>query len=418
MNIKFSTIKQIYLFLAVFYYCGFLNFFSRLAAGGRGSDLMAENASGSLYKQIIGLILLLLGTYIISKNNHKVVIKYFRSCWPLLLLITYFAVSIYWSPEKNISIRRIIAFITAILCCFCLVLSFTPKSLLRYIAYAGVTAALLGLLIALINPGMAFGGEGERAYTFRGIFFDKNGGARFYAYSLIILYALGFKLHLKWLLPSGVLGLCILMANSVSAVILTIIGISLVILFNRLHSNSANLNLRRVFLALIIIGMSAVIINFAYNFILELFGRDPNLTNRALIWALLDEYIQEKPVLGFGFGAFWASSAVEGFVERWGFIGNAHSGYYETILNGGLVGLSLLFILLFKTISDLLKNYVYSSKDELIALCLSITLIQIIANYVGFVILNHNSLDMFLLSIVIFISSQYKLNNRKKIDTK
>ncbi len=416
MKISLSTIKQVYLFLAVFYYCEFLNFFSRIVSGGRSSDLMAENASGSLYKQVVGVILLLMGTYIVSRTNPKVVIKYLKSCWPLLLLITYFAVSVYWSPEKSISVRRVIAFITAILCCFCLVVSFTPKSLLQYIAYAGVTAALLGLLIALFNPGMAFGGEGERAFTFRGIFYDKNGGARFYAYSLIILYALNFKLNLKWLMPSGVLALCILMANSVSAIILTITGMSLVILFNRLHSNSANLNLRRIFLAIIIIGMSAIIVNFAYNFILELFGRDPNLTNRAIIWALLDEYIQEKPVWGFGFGAFWASSAVEGFVERWGFIGNAHSGYYETILNGGFVGLSLLFILLFKTISDLFKNYVYSSKDGLIALCLSIILIQIIANYVGYVILNHNSPDMFLLSIVIFISSQYKLNTRKKID--
>ena len=263
---------------------------------------------------------------------------------------------------------------------------------------------------------MAFGGEGERAFTFRGIFFDKNGGARFYAYSLIILFALNFSLTLRWLIPAGLLALCILLANSASALILTATGIGLVILLQKLHTNNTQTNLRRIILALIIIGAAAVFVNLAYNLILELLGRDPNLTNRAIIWSLLDPYIQERPIFGYGFGAFWASSIVTDFVERWGFIGNAHSGYYETLLNGGYIGLGLLIFLLIKVVKDLITAYIFSPKNSLIALCFSILVIQTIANYVGYVILNHNSSDMFILTTVIFLSTFLKLGTGKKID--
>ena len=74
MIVNLDSLKRMYLFLAVFYYCGFVNFLSRILSGGRGSDLMAENASGSLYKQIIGILLLLVGTYLISKKNHKILL--------------------------------------------------------------------------------------------------------------------------------------------------------------------------------------------------------------------------------------------------------------------------------------------------------------------------------------------------------
>jgi O-antigen ligase len=75
-------------------------------------------------------------------------------------------------------------------------------------------------------------------------------------------------------------------------------------------------------------------------------GRDTSLTTRTDMWpALLS--MQDQPLLGAGFNTFWTGRRLLQ-VEQ--LIGNmviqAHNGYLDTYLNGGLVGLGLLIGLL------------------------------------------------------------------------
>jgi O-antigen ligase len=72
-----------------------------------------------------------------------------------------------------------------------------------------------------------------------------------------------------------------------------------------------------------------------------LLGRDTD-TDRSNLWRECLEYIAERPVLGYGFNAFWTPDRVEeiGSVEQWG-VAEAHSLYLEMLLDGGGVGLGL-----------------------------------------------------------------------------
>ena len=172
-----------------------------------------------------------------------------------------------------------------------------------------------------------------------------------------------------------------------------------------MRTRSPNINLRRVIIITLLLCVAAVVIYFLYAFLLSLLGRDPTLTNRTIIWGLMDKYIEAENTLGYGFGAFWASDAVLGFVERWGYIGNAHSGYYEALLNGGLVGLALVVILSLKIVKDLVQGYIVSENSELLAALLAIILLQCVVNYIGFIIINHNSADMLIYTVISFIGS-------------
>lgn len=86
--------------------------------------------------------------------------------------------------------------------------------------------------------------------------------------------------------------------------------------------------------------------------IVRTFFSDPeNLSGRIGIWESVIPYIEKNPILGSGYGSFWAigysspiyETAVTEFITQ---IGHAHSGYIEVLLTTGLVGLVLALIAL------------------------------------------------------------------------
>jgi exopolysaccharide production protein ExoQ len=68
----------------------------------------------------------------------------------------------------------------------------------------------------------------------------------------------------------------------------------------------------------------------------SMLGREENLTGRTAVWKELVPVAMESPILGYGFGGFWSSTAREEYQ-----ISGAHNGYLDLILELGFVGLLL-----------------------------------------------------------------------------
>ena len=85
-------------------------------------------------------------------------------------------------------------------------------------------------------------------------------------------------------------------------------------------------------------------------------GRDTTLTGRTDLWAeLLKEPV--NPFLGTGYQSFWLGPRAEHYWKRYDFHPNqAHNGYLETYLNGGLVGVCLLIGMILSAGSNLKKE--------------------------------------------------------------
>jgi len=90
------------------------------------------------------------------------------------------------------------------------------------------------------------------------------------------------------------------------------------------------------------------------DLIFDLMGKDSSLTGRSLIWPYVIDQIGEKPLLGWGYCAFWSganplalqiSKAVAG--DNWWvmIIPNAHNGMLEMLLEIGFLGTSLFMFL-------------------------------------------------------------------------
>ena len=95
-------------------------------------------------------------------------------------------------------------------------------------------------------------------------------------------------------------------------------------------------------------------------------GKDMTFTGRTIIWAMLMEKIKKRPILGYGYGGFWQPSrgtdnpAVDILLPGV-HISGAHNGFFEVVLQLGLVGLILLFLSYCRTIVLAVK-YMTSSK--------------------------------------------------------
>ena len=85
-----------------------------------------------------------------------------------------------------------------------------------------------------------------------------------------------------------------------------------------------------------------VVLAFGFNINGDLagaVGRDPTLTDRTKIWAILLG-MHTNPLLGTGYQSFWLGSRLQWFWHSsgLGFLNEAHNGYLEIYLELGLIG--------------------------------------------------------------------------------
>ena len=113
--------------------------------------------------------------------------------------------------------------------------------------------------------------------------------------------------------------------------------------------------------------------------ILGILGRNVTLTGRTDLWAdLLREPI--NPILGTGYQSFWLGPGAVHIWEKYSFHPNqAHNGYLETYLNGGLVGLGLLIAMIVSTGSKLKKELLLGNDYGI--LCFSFLVVAVFYNW-------------------------------------
>tara|TARA_Y100000052_G_scaffold27467_1_gene35447 strand:+ start:5892 stop:7175 length:1284 start_codon:yes stop_codon:yes gene_type:complete len=400
------------LLLYFLYYFGLISFVSGFLGGKVGKNTVEEAASGNIINQIFGLLLLLLTVSSFFFSRRLSARKLIVDNKILLAFIVFCVLSFWWSVAPFVSIRRFIAFSTLILSSYLICQVFSTRSFLNLLLNFIFAVTVIGIVYTILSgKGLSFGFS-SRELGLSGIFLDKNAAARFYGYGIILHVALKRFSVKRDVLILITLIISLLLSQSVSALGMTLIGCSLVIGFNIFQGRNATESILRLVVFILLSIIVIVSIKYAYEYLLSLLGRDPGLTNRGIIWELLQPFIDDKPNLGYGFAAFWASDAATAFISRWGFIGNAHSGYYEILLNLGLVGLCLKLLFIGHFLKLALACFIKSSPYA--SFFLSIVIVQAVIDYAGFVIFNHNSFDMVLFFLAYFLTIKELNKNGKK----
>jgi exopolysaccharide production protein ExoQ len=94
---------------------------------------------------------------------------------------------------------------------------------------------------------------------------------------------------------------------------------------------------------------------------LELLGKNATLTGRIPLWAALVRDWANRPLLGFGYGAFWETTNQFNTAIRrqlnWSAVPHSHNGFVDCLLDTGALGLLLLLAVYFRALGRAIRLF-------------------------------------------------------------
>jgi exopolysaccharide production protein ExoQ len=329
---------------------------------GPNVDLVEAAKREAVFNKVTWLLFLAAGAWLVL-NRMNSALKILRATTPGFLILVVFATcSVAWSMNPAASLARLFHLGIVLLACLSVTMYGWHEKRFQQVVRPIITAFLIGSLIfGIAAPNLAIAPPTypHLETYWGGLTIGKNAlGA--IASTGAILWMHGWATREVKFLPAaaGVLLSLLLIALARAATFMLATALSFAVLFLMLRSSRG---LRRYMVYAV--GM-LVIVTVIYGLavlhvvpgldvvlapVLALTGKDATFTNRALIWEITREHIHLSPILGTGYGGFWAdvrpgTPAYDFFVPRMFFNpGECHDGYLEIINDMGYVGLLLLF---------------------------------------------------------------------------
>jgi exopolysaccharide production protein ExoQ len=249
--------------------------------------------------------------------------------------------SVLWSVAPSTTVTRSVAYFFLVVGAFGIAEIFDSHQLMRVTAWIGGFSAAISLILP--DPAIALGG------TFRGPFQGKNqlGEA-------MVIGVLG-GLHCiragggRRFLYYGVTALCTTLAflsKSGTALVTIFALVILHIIFTFYIKGGAT---RMISICLAIFATATFIfLMMNIDSIFIFLDKDPTLTGRTELWPYVIDYIYQRPLLGWGFTAFWIPSNPAGaeISSAVGFpLNEAHNGLLQLLLDVGIVGTTFFLFL-------------------------------------------------------------------------
>ena len=338
--------------------------------GGIETESPDSYLEGTPLDRNIYIVLILAAIIVLLRRNIDWSMLLTGNKW-LFIFFLYLGVSTFWSDYPLISMKRWIKDMGNVLM---ILVIFTDRGSMqalravfsRYVSFAIPFSVLLILFFPELG---SYLDEHATEAAFGGISTNKNGlgiilvvSGLFLAWDMAETWLKGngrkdrLDLLIRILL-FGALSWLMYMARSSTALVCLPAGAALLLL---LHANPV----RQYLNYLGIYATIAILVIFVLDFfpvivemVATLVGRDATFTGRTEIWHnLLRE--NTDPLVGSGYQSFWLQ---HGMRERYGEINQAHNGYLETYLNGGLIGLGLILAMIAATADKLRKNMVNGS---------------------------------------------------------
>jgi exopolysaccharide production protein ExoQ len=260
-----------------------------------------------------------------------------------LVLLTFFSTA--WSADPGLTLRRSIALLATTLFGVDFAVRYSLRDQLRLLAIALGSVVLLSVIVQVFFPGQIPTVDLLYPDAWVGLFGQKNEFGRIVVLATLVVLTAVRKsvggIIITVLALGTSLGLIIAAQSMTSFVALA--GMILVMQFAPTLRWSAGIRRAvQVFGTVIALPSLYALIHFRDS-VTGLMGRNASLTGRVKIWGLSLASIALKPILGYGYSAFWPASAEAMRIDvamNWT-VPHAHDAYIELALELGLVGLGL-----------------------------------------------------------------------------
>jgi O-antigen ligase len=352
--------------------------------------------AGGLTSRLMWLALLGCGIVVVLRRARRAA-TLLRYVNPFLLAFTVLvALSLIWSIEPEVTLRRLMRVVIMLLVAIGVALMGWHRLRFQNLLRPIVTIVLAASIVfGLVLPEYAIHQEtsGVLAGAWHGISSHKNGLGDLACVGLI------FWTH-AWLAreqaaPRALLGAavavtCLILSRSSTALMGAMFALLFLVLLLRLPRA-----LQR-YMPYLVIAFIAVLIAYAIAMLQilpgsaallkpigALTGKDMTFTGRTMIWAVMTDHVRQHPLLGIGYGAYWVvptpGKASYDYIQRLHFYpGSAHNGYLDIINDLGAVGGIVLLGFLIVFVAQALR--LLRSDRAMGALLLALFLHQAIAN--------------------------------------
>jgi exopolysaccharide production protein ExoQ len=341
---------------------------------------------GNFVEALINLSLIICAVVVLVRRRVSLATVIEENRW-LFICYLFWLLSVTWSDYPLITVKRLFKDVGNVAMVLVLLTARDPVEAFRAVA-ARLAYLCIPLSIVLIRYypeiGRAYGGYHGNEVMNIGVTTQKNAlGALAMVSALVMLWDLlnlRERRHLPrmkaTLISRGlVLLMCLYLlrlADSATSLICAVLGVALLIALSM-----PSMSRRPGLVESYGIGAAAIAALLDWTFrlragVVEGLGRDMTLTTRTEVWSVLLE-LQDSPLIGAGFGTFWAGWRQELVWSRLGVFVQAHNGYLDVYLNGGLVGVVMLALLLAWGYSRIRRALASGARDAGMRLVLLLT---------------------------------------------
>jgi exopolysaccharide production protein ExoQ len=288
-----------------------------------------------------------------------------RAVWPILFLVALTPISVFWSVLPMITLRRSLEFVGWTLIAIYLGERYTVEKFARLLAQTICLMIVASIAIYPIAPQYVL--DTTHAGAWRGLVLHKNFFGEYMALLVALLLLVRFR-QFPWL-RFVFLGLaCVLLFLSRSAT--SIVVCALVVATGPLW-RLARMNGKQRFPAYIVAGLTLFLTGYFVtgntDLLLKLLGRDSTLTGRTQLWGLVLDAVAKRPIVGYGFDAFFTGLRGESLnvlIRAGWLVPAAHNGFLELLLGLGIIGLAV-FLLVFVQTFNRALTYVRLEQNSM-----------------------------------------------------
>jgi exopolysaccharide production protein ExoQ len=346
------------LMVPLVYYASQGAFWFQREAPIRGFGALALNDTMGHNVIIATSICLIIVVLILSKLS-QIVSSCITMKWFTWLSILALA-STAWSQFPLATIRGSIYLVLNTLFAFYLYWRFKRQQLMKLLYLLGWVCLGASLVLIVFFPQFGvFKGAGEEFW--QGIYLNKNQCSMmtvFFLAAACYVKLTGIFARLLRLLQICLSVSVIVMSQSRTGWVLLACLMAYLSFDKLLHRFRAdNKIVVAVFSAAIVLPLVAGAVS-NWRKVTYYLGKDPTLTGRTQIWNSAIESAIKRPMVGYGYEAFWnglkGESANASLMSGWA-VSSTHNGWLAVWLTLGAIGVSILFCTLFKGIKDAIR---------------------------------------------------------------
>lgn len=320
-----------------------------------GAPLVSRFTQGHLSDAAFFSFLILLGLLVLNYRSRQVVATLRRNL-PLIVYLTYCALSLLWSDFPVVGFKRWIKALGSIVMALVILTDRDPESAIRRF-FSRVSFLLLPLSVLFIEvyPSLGTGWDpsGHVIYYF-GVMTQKNElGVVSMLCGLASLSAILSTLDQRHMPHRSrhfaAHGTVLLMtfwllyrSDSMTSMASLIIACGVMVLAGRPWAAGRRAYLYSIAGGAFVLAVFATFIDES-GILLRMIGRNATLTGRTDIWKAVLSF-HTNPLVGTGFDSFWLGDRIQTVWRMIGYTGvaEAHDGYLEIYINLGWIGLVLL----------------------------------------------------------------------------